>query len=103
MFTKTLKQFRTVGFIEGISYLVLLLVAMPLKYIYDIPEAVKLVGMTHGALFTGYLILLAMAMEKYSWNIRYVIILFVASLIPFGTFHTDKKLKVLEEMLESRG
>jgi integral membrane protein len=103
MFTKTLKRFRMVGFIEGISYLVLLLIAMPLKYIYGMPEAVRLVGITHGALFTGYLILLAMAAKKYNWNIRFAIILFVASLIPFGTFYTDRKLKVLEEMLASRG
>ena len=103
MFTKILKRFRTIGLIEGISYLVLLFVAMPLKYFYGMPEAVKVVGMTHGMLFIAYIVLLAMAVEKYNWNIRYALILFVASLIPFGTFYTDKKLKVLEEMLESRG
>ena len=102
MFTKTLKRFRTIGLIEGISYLVLLFVAMPLKYFYEMPEAVKIVGMTHGMLFIAYIILLAMAVEKYNWNIRYAIILFVASLIPFGTFYTDRKLKVLETMLEKR-
>ena len=102
MFTKTLKQFRLIGKIEGISYLVLLFIAMPMKYYFGMPEAVKIVGMTHGVLFIGYMILLGLAVEKYDWNIRYAIILFIASLIPFGTFYTDRKLKVLQEMLEKR-
>ncbi|HIP46388.1 MAG TPA: DUF3817 domain-containing protein [Campylobacterales bacterium] len=102
MGTTILKRFRKIGFIEGLSYLTLLFIAMPLKYGFDMPLAVKFVGMAHGALFMGYIVLLAMAVDKYNWNIRYAVILFVASLIPFGTFYTDKKLKVLEEMLEAR-
>ena len=102
MDTTTLKRFRKIGLIEGISYLVLLFVAMPLKYGFDLPMAVKIVGMAHGILFMAYVALLAMAVDKYNWNIKYAVILFVASLIPFGTFYTDKKLKVLQEMLDSR-
>lgn len=102
MDTTTLKRFRKIGFLEGISFLLLLFVAMPLKYGFDMPIAVKIVGMAHGLLFIAYVILLGLAVDKYKWNIKYAIILFVAALIPFGTFYTDKKLKVLEEMLESR-
>ncbi len=103
MDTGVLKAFRRIGIIEGISYLSLLGIAMPLKYLYDMPEAVKVVGMAHGVLFIGYVVLLYLAMKKYGWNIRYAAILFISSLIPFGTFFTDKKLKVFEEMLEKRG
>ena len=102
MDTTILKRFRKIGFIEGISYLVLLFIAMPLKYGFDMPMAVKIVGMTHGVLFMAYLFLLGMAVDKYNWNVRYAVILFIASLIPFGTFYTDKKLKVLEEMFAAR-
>jgi len=97
--TTILKRFRQIGFIEGISYLTLLFIAMPLKYGFDMPMAVKFVGMLHGVLFIAYVILLAMAASKYAWNLKYVGLLFLASLIPFGTFYTDKKLKALETML----
>ncbi len=100
--TTILKRFRQIGFIEGISYLTLLFIAMPLKYGFDMPMAVKFVGMGHGALFTAYVILLAMAASKYEWNLKYTGLLFLASLVPFGTFYMDKKLKALEMMLELR-
>jgi len=102
MDTTVLKRFRKIGFIEGMSFLTLIFIAMPLKYGFDMPLAVTIVGMAHGALFTAYVVLLAMAVDKYKWNIRYAVILFVAALIPFGTYYTDKKLKVLEEMFEAR-
>ena len=100
--TTILKRFRTIGFIEGISYLTLLFIAMPLKYGFDMPMATKFVGMGHGVLFIIYIILLAMAASKYEWNFKYTGLLFLASLIPFGTFYMDKKLKVLETMLEAK-
>lgn len=102
MITKNLKQFRQIGLIEGISYLVLLFIAMPLKYYFDTPIAVKIVGMAHGVLFILYLYLLLKATLTYKWNIKYVFVLFIASLIPFGTFYTDTKLKALQEMFEKR-
>ena len=100
--TTLLKRFRQIGFIEGISYLVLLFIAMPLKYAFDMPVATKIVGMGHGILFITYVVLLLMAANKYKWNGKYTAILFIASLIPFGTFYTDRKLKAQEEMLELR-
>ncbi len=97
-----LKKFRIIGFIEGISYLVLLFVAMPLKYIWMYPMAVKVVGMAHGVLFIAYIALLLMAMRSYNWSFKYSTFLFVASLVPFGTFFTDKKLKALEDVKEAK-
>ena len=59
---------------------------MPLKYFYDTPEAVKVTGMAHGVLFIAYCILLALCMRKFKWPLRFGAYLFVATLIPFGTF-----------------
>ncbi|MEM9691427.1 MAG: DUF3817 domain-containing protein [Myxococcota bacterium] len=91
--TSVLQKFRTVGIVEGISYLLLLGVAMPLKYVAGIPEAVKVVGWAHGVLFVAYCALLALAWRTLRWSFGKAVILFIASLIPFGTFVTDRRLK----------
>jgi len=83
---------RLLGNIEGISYLLLLGVAMPMKYFFGFPMAVKIVGMAHGVLFIAYCLLLALQMKANKWNLLFGIYLFVATLIPFGTFVTDRKL-----------
>ena len=88
-----IKNLRILGNVEGVSYLLLLGVAMPLKYLADMPLAVRIVGMGHGVLFIAYCILLALCMRKFKWSIGFGIYLFVATLIPFGTFVTDRKLK----------
>ena len=88
-----IKILRILGNIEGVSYLLLLGVAMPLKYFYDIPEAVKVTGMAHGLLFVSYCLLLALCMGKFKWSFGFGAYLFVATLIPFGTFVTDRKLR----------
>ena len=91
-----IKNLRILGNIEGISYLVLLGVAMPLKYSFGFPEAVKIVGMAHGLLFIAYCLLLAVCMKKFTWKLGFGIYLFIATLIPFGTFVTDRKLRKKE-------
>ena len=83
---------RLLGNIEGISYLLLLGVAMPMKYYFGFPMAVKIVGMAHGVLFIAYCLLLALQMKANKWNVLFGIYLFVATLVPFGTFVTDRKL-----------
>ena len=97
-----IKPLRILGNIEGVSYLLLLGVAMPLKYFYDIPEAVKVTGMAHGVLFIAYCILLVLCMRKFNWSIGFGAFLFMASLIPFGTFVTDRKLKEIAVSYISR-
>jgi len=92
-----IKNLRILGNIEGISYLVLLGVAMPLKYSFGFPEAVKIVGMAHGVLFVAYCLLLAVCMKKFAWTLKFGVYLFIATLIPFGTFVTDRKIKLLPE------
>ncbi len=98
----TLDKFRLINFIEGISFLVLLFIAMPLKYMFDYPMATKIVGMTHGVLFIIFLIMLSQAIQEYKFSKKFSITLFIASLVPFGTTWTDKKLKELKELQECK-
>jgi len=88
----SIQTLRILGNIEGISYLLLLGIAMPMKYFFGFPMAVKIVGMAHGVLFIAYCLLLALQMKANKWNLLFGIYLFVATLVPFGTFVTDRKL-----------
>jgi integral membrane protein len=81
---------------EGYSYLILLFVAMPMKYLLDIPIAVKIAGMAHGILFILFCLLLVQAWRETKWDFKENIIFFIASLIPFGTFFTKKRIKSYE-------
>ncbi|WP_443938457.1 DUF3817 domain-containing protein [Pedobacter sp. MW01-1-1] len=85
--------FRKVALAEGISFLLLLFVAEPLKHFAGMPEAVKYTGWLHGLLFVLYVATLIMAAMEEKWKFGKVAILFVASLIPFAPFVVDKKLK----------
>ena len=87
-----LKNMRTVGIIEGISYLILLFVAMPLKYFAGIPEAVRYIGMAHGVLFVLFVFTIFIAIYQDGLSYGKGILAFVASLIPFGTFFLDKPI-----------
>ena len=89
----TIGRLRLVGILEGISFILLLGVAMPLKYFYDKPEAVSVVGMAHGVLFLGYCAALLQAWLERDWKFGKVFWLFVASLVPFGPFVAERKLK----------
>lgn len=95
MYTELLKsnlgRLRIIGFLEGISFLVLLGIAMPLKYMLGQPEAVRHVGMAHGLLFVLYVILVTMVMLDEKWSFKTTAIALLASLIPFGTFYVDAR------------
>lgn len=80
------KWFLIVGKIEGYSYLVLLFLAMPLKYFYNTPEYVRPVGSLHGLLFVAFMILLAAMFFKVKLSFKKACMAFLLSLIPFGTF-----------------
>ena len=90
-----ISNLRMIGNIEGVSYLILLFIAMPLKYFYEMPAVVKITGMVHGLLFLAYCLVLAVCMKKFTWKLGFGAYLFIATLIPFGTFVTDRKLKSL--------
>ena len=77
---------RWVALLEGTSLLLLLFVAMPLKYYFDTPEAVKIIGMAHGILFLSFLVILLSHSVKRELGLIKTIAGFFASFIPFGTF-----------------
>src|SRR5215203_4031115 len=87
--TKTFNWFRKIAFTEGISFLVLLFIAMPLKYLGDLPMPVTIVGYLHGFLFVAFIILAFVTMNSYKKNWGWLIKSFIASIIPFGTFWMD--------------
>tara|TARA_B110000259_G_scaffold126034_1_gene142620 strand:- start:105 stop:374 length:270 start_codon:yes stop_codon:yes gene_type:complete len=86
-----IKAFRITSYIEGISYLLLLGVGVPLKYLAGNDVIVKSLGMPHGILFMAYIFLAIIIKQKMNWDTKTMIIVLIASVIPFGTFYVDKK------------
>ena len=91
-----ISTFRKVSLAEGCSLLILLLIAMPLKYFLGQPLAVKYVGWAHGILFIAYVIMLLVLQVRYRWSLLFFVGAFLASLVPFGTFVLDRYLKEKE-------
>lgn len=85
-------RLRLVGFWEGISFLVLLLVAMPLKYALGRPEAVRVVGMAHGILFMLYVWMAIQTAIELRWDWRRTALVLIASVLPAGPFVVDAKV-----------
>jgi len=83
--------FRITSYLEGISYLLLLFVGVPLKYFGDNEILVKSLGMPHGILFIAYVIIAFFIKPEFNWNNKDFFIILIASVIPFGTFYIDKK------------
>lgn len=85
------KTFKIVALFEGISLLLLFFFAMPMKYLFDMPEYVKSIGMAHGLLFIGYIILALMLKFEEKWDNKKFLIVCLASMVPFGTFYIERK------------
>lgn len=86
-----LKLFRLTAILEGISYLLLFGIGMPLKYMAGIREPNMYIGYAHGFLFIAYVVLAVLFCFEHKGGVKKFIILFIASLLPFGTFYMDKK------------
>ena len=84
---RTLHLTHRIGFWEGISYLLLLFVAMPLKYVMNFPVAVRWIGSLHGFLFVAFMVMLYYSLMTKALSLRGVARAFLLSLIPFGTFY----------------
>ena len=82
---------RIIGTSEGISLLVLFFIAMPLKYMFGMPQMVRIVGMIHGILFILYVIHVIYIKNILKWDLKTTAIVLVACLIPFAPFYVDKK------------
>ena len=93
-----LNFFRKIALLEGISFLALFGIGMPLKYLAKMPKPNIYIGYAHGGLFIAFVVLALMLTIERKWGIKMFLICFVASLLPFGTFWLDKKyLKPLEQ------
>jgi integral membrane protein len=86
-----IKSFKIVAFVEGVSLLLLFFFAMPMKYAFDRPEFVRVIGMAHGLLFIGYVIMAAMLKFEEKWDNKKFALICLASVVPFGTFYIERK------------
>lgn len=96
MLTTSIGRLRFIGYLEGLSFLVLLGIAMPLKYMADIPEPVTWTGIIHGALFTVYLLAIAWTLLVRKLTFKEAFLGVVAAFLPFGPFFMDRKLRAKE-------
>jgi len=87
----SVKTFKLVSTLEALSFLLLLGIAMPLKYIWDSPEMVRSVGMVHGVLFILYIIGAYFIKEKLNWSRQTLFIVMLCSVLPFGPFYAERK------------
>ena len=89
--TTIIHRFRAVAIAEGISFLLLLGIAMPMKYIMHLPLAVKYVGWIHGVLFIAYIITAVPLFTKLKWSQERLYGVILAAVLPFGTFVLERK------------
>jgi integral membrane protein len=87
---------RWTGRIEGLSFLLLMGIAMPLKHLWGQPLAVKILGWIHGLLFVAFCVVLLAAMRRHRWSLGRGALLFGAALIPFGPFLVDGRIRSWE-------
>lgn len=92
LFKTVIGRLRIIGFLEGVSFLVLLFIAMPLKYVLGMPEMVKKVGMMHGLLFVLYVMAVVIAKIEKDWSMGKTGLALLVSVVPFGTFWADSKI-----------
>jgi integral membrane protein len=97
-----LKWFRRVALAEGVSFLLLIFIAMPLKYWAGLPIAVKVVGWAHGFLFVLFLVMAFEVKSLLNKNFFWYMKAFVASVLPFGTFVLDRQLSREEAVIKQK-
>lgn len=93
MKSKAIHRLRVIALTEGVSFLVLLFIAMPMKYFAHMDWAVQIVGWIHGILFIVFCFALLAAMMAARWHIGRAAMVFIAALLPFGPFIIDHRLK----------
>ena len=99
---KSIKQLKIAAIAEGISYLLLLGVTMPLKYWMDMPEPNMLVGYAHGLLFIWYVALVLLVAYRYRWPAFSTLLALAASLLPFATFYVEARMLRDEALIRKK-
>ncbi|RZJ60322.1 MAG: DUF3817 domain-containing protein [Flavobacterium sp.] len=95
-----IRFFKVIATLEGVSLLLLLFIAMPLKYLYDMPEMVRFVGMAHGVLFIAYIVMAVVLHIRLRWPVLQFLIICAASIVPFGTFYIEWKYFRSEKVIK---
>lgn len=85
-------RFKILAFWEGVSFLLILFITMPLKYLMDMPEPNRIIGMAHGVLFIVYILAVLQFRWNKSWDSKTTLWALLASIVPFGTFYFTSKL-----------
>ena len=88
---KKIILFKWTSILEGSSFLLLLFIAMPLKYIWNWPQMVESVGMVHGILFVAYILGALILYKPLGWKFSTLLIICAGSVLPFGPFYVEKK------------
>ncbi len=88
----TIGRLRVLGFLEGVSWLVLLFVAVPMKYIGHDPSLVKAIGPVHGFLFVLFVLYTIWVGNEQNWKLGTTLKILLGSIVPFGTFYIDRKI-----------
>jgi integral membrane protein len=92
LFKTHLGRLRVIALLEGWSLLILLFIAVPVKYIMGIPEATQAIGLIHGILFVLFVFATLIISFLQKWNLGTVFVVMASSVVPFGTFYIDRKL-----------
>jgi integral membrane protein len=87
-----LGRLRVIAWLEGWSLLLLMFVAMPVKYLLNVPEATQAIGMIHGILFVLFISATLVISVVQRWNLGRVFVVMASSFLPFGTFYVDRKI-----------
>ncbi len=90
---------RSVALLEAVSYLILLFIAMPLKYVWGVPLAVRIAGSMHGGLFVVFGFALWRVLMTTNWPLNRATLVFIASLLPFAPFVMDRRMRAWAEEL----
>ena len=98
MLNTSIGRLRIIGILEGISLLVLMGIAMPLKYFAGNPEPVRIVGWMHGILFVLFMLAVLVVYFQRNWPFKKLIFAFLAAFFPFGTFIFDAQLRREEKI-----
>ena len=93
MLNSSIGRLRIISIVEGVSFIVLLVVAMPMKYFWGMPDAVTVVGMVHGILFLLFCVALVNAVLVARWKLRPPLLIFLASLVPFAPLWVEHWLR----------
>lgn len=92
MYSTNIAKLRLLAFLEGLSFILLMGIGMPLKYMYEMPGPNLVIGMIHGILFIAYCLLVILVRSQEKWNLTTTFWALLAAFLPFGTFVADAQI-----------